>query len=215
MRSRIRPCLYSHPDGVHAVIFDIDGTLLESVAADDSLYRNAVFNVLGDVRLRSSLYDYEHISDSGILSQVLADNGLDDALFVDVKSEFMQLLRRHIDECGPFIQIPGADDMLLRLKASDQHEIAIATGGWRESAELKLRSAGIFHDDVPLATSNDAPERTAIMEIALDHIGGDFETITYYGDGTWDEAACRELGWRFVPVGPALDGLTSYEELPM
>ena len=60
----------------HAVIFDIDGTLLHSAEIDDALYRQSVRDVLGDVRLRPTLADYEYVTDSGILAQIFADNGL-------------------------------------------------------------------------------------------------------------------------------------------
>jgi GNAT superfamily N-acetyltransferase len=48
------------------------------------------------------------------------------------------------------------------------------------------------------------------MEIALSRLGSAFESVTYYGDGPWDRDACATLGWRFVPVGPALGGIDSF-----
>jgi hypothetical protein len=47
-------------------------------------------------------------------------------------------------------------------------------------------------------------------EAALKQLGGDFASITYYGDGEWDAAATRSLGWQFIPVGEKLDGLTRF-----
>ncbi len=46
--------------------------------------------------------------------------------------------------------------------------------------------------------------------MALSKIGSTFDSITYYGDGSWDEKACAELGWNFVAVGAALGGIESY-----
>jgi len=48
------------------------------------------------------------------------------------------------------------------------------------------------------------------MRHALEALGGHFASITYYGDALWDEAATRTLGWQFVAVGKALNGLESY-----
>ena len=48
------------------------------------------------------------------------------------------------------------------------------------------------------------------MEIALDSLGGVFETVTYYGDGPWDRQACQQLGWEFVAVGAELGGLENF-----
>ena len=107
-------------------------------------------------------------------------------------------------------EVPGACDLLQALVASPAHAVAMATGGWRESAELKLRTASIEWAGIPLATSNDHHERTGIMEFALGQLGSGFESVSYYGDGPWDRKACADLGWQFVAVGPDLAGLESY-----
>ena len=200
---------------MHAVVFDIDGTILQSAAVDDELYKDAVLSVLGGVDLRPSLVDYEFVSDSGILSQILADNALvDDAELVGaVKARFVESLHAHIAENGPFEEIPGARRALGRLYRSAEHAVAIATGGWRDSALLKLRTAGFGDFDIPVATSDDARDRKEIMRIALSHLGSAFSSVTYFGDGPWDRDATLELGWRFVAVGPVLGGLDSYDQL--
>lgn len=198
----------------HAVIFDIDGTLLDSSEQDDRLYREAVVQVLGDVRLRSTLSDYDRVTDTGILLQILEDNGLqpDSDKITEVKEEFFARLRLHVQKSGPFRELPGARSVIGRLRASDAHHLAIATGGWRHSAELKLTSAGFDIDAVPLATSDDAIERTAIMEFALAAIGEQVASVTYFGDGSWDQQACEALGWTFRAVGPLLAGISSYDD---
>ena len=173
---------------MHAVIFDIDGTLLQSASIDDTLYRDAVRFVLGTVRLRQSLEDYEFVSDSGVLAQIFADNAVvnDQARIQAVKSRFVELLRQHIADNGPFPEIPGARDLLTRYTRSPDHAVAIATGGWRESALLKLETSGFADYGFPLASSDDAYERKEIMRIALSRLGDEFMSVTYYGDGPWD-----------------------------
>jgi FMN phosphatase YigB (HAD superfamily) len=200
---------------VHAIIFDIDGTLLHSAAVDDALFREAVKVVFGRVRLRPSLHDYDFVTDTGVLSQIMTDNDIPAKRDYEdeIKAHFVDLLRGHVESNGPFIEIPGASDLLSSLRESPSHAVAIATGGWRESAELKLESAGFDYSDFPLATSNDHHERTGIMEIALSQLGARFESVTYYGDGPWDREACRTLGWKFVAVGPELGGIEHYRSV--
>ncbi len=197
----------------HAVIFDIDGTLLNSSAQDDHLYKQAARKVLGDVRFRPGLADYQHVTDAGILLEVCADNGIaaDPALTDAVKTQFFADLEAFIDDHGPFLEMPGAQALLERLLRSDDHGIAIATGSWRRSAEIKLASAGFALDGVTVANSDDAIERTAIMQHALASIGRDCRSITYFGDGSWDRLACDALGWRFRAVGPGLNGIASFD----
>jgi FMN phosphatase YigB (HAD superfamily) len=200
---------------MHAVIFDIDGTLLHSAAVDDALYRQAVRTVLGEVHLRPTLHDYQFVTDTGILRQILADNeiGGEQEYLEAIRETFVGMLEAHVHHHGPFTEIPGAADLLRSLQSSSAHAVAMATGGWRQSAELKLSSAGIDFTDIPLATANDHHERTGIMELALSSLGDEFQRVTYYGDGPWDRDACRALGWEFVAVGPELGGLESYHGL--
>jgi len=197
---------------VHAVIFDIDGTLLQSAAVDETLYRQSVTSVLGPVRFRPSLHDYEFVTDSGILSQILNDNSLrmDLEETTEIKARFISALARHIQENGPFQEVPGAKNMLDRLSSSSAHSVAIATGGWLDSALLKLKSANFDLSRFPLATSDDSFDRTEIMQLALSRLGSEFRSITYYGDGPWDRDACMALGWKFVAVGSTLGGINSY-----
>lgn len=198
-----------------AVIFDIDGTLLQSAAVDDDLYNEAVRTVIHDAKIRPTLTDYDFVSDSGILSQIFLDNAVveEDALVEEIKQNFVGLLTDHMTAHGPFPELPGARHFLQNFVSSSSHEVAIATGGWRPSALLKLESAGFADLAVPVATSDDAKDRKEIMRIALSHIPGEYESITYYGDGPWDRDASLELGWNFVAVGAKLGGLLSYEDL--
>jgi len=199
----------------HAVIFDIDGTLLHSAEIDDALYRQSVQAVLGHVRLRPTLADYEYVTDSGILAQIFADNGL--AVCPErsaaIRSAFVDACRAHIDNHGAFPEIPGAREMLRRLSMSPDHAVAIATGGWRDTARLKLETAGFELRGLPLATADDSHDRTEIMQIALLQLGARFESVRYYGDGPWDRLACKRLGWEFVAVGPTLGGIESYAQV--
>ncbi len=199
---------------MRAIIFDIDGTLIESMAVDTELYFASIRSVLGPVTVREPLSAYEHVTDSGILTTLVEDNGLaaDDGIEEAIRSLFVDGLRRHIDERGPFPVIPGAVEMLVRTRSAGDTAVGIATGGWRASAMLKLETSGFDVDGVPVATCDDAVARIDIMQIALDRLGGRFDSVTYFGDAEWDRRACAALGWEFVAVGPGLRGLESFAE---
>lgn len=204
-----------------AIIFDIDGTLLESMAVDNELYFSAVTEVLGPVSIRK-LGDYDHVTDSGVLAQILDDNGYDDNgysassdITASVKAIFFEGLRRHIENVGSFPVIDGALRFVESVRQSDDNRVAIATGGWRQSALLKLESAGFDIDGIPLLTSDDSSSRVGIMRSALKELGDDVESVTYFGDAEWDRRACQDLGWNFVAVGPDLDGIQSYVDVEL
>ncbi len=196
-----------------AHIFDIDGTLLDSADVDDRLYRKAVVEVLGDVELRPSLHDYHPVTDSGILAQILVDNGLDADVEADVRRTFVELFESHFASEGAFPEVPGAREYLRRLQRDPSVAVAFATGGWRMSAELKLTSSGFGIAGIPLLSADDAMQRPRIMQLALQRLGDSVQSVRYYGDGEWDRRACAELGWEFVAVGAAVGGIRSYDEL--
>ena len=52
---------------MEAVIFDIDGTLLQSDTTDDMLYLASVREVLGNVKVRQSWGMYTQFTAAGIL----------------------------------------------------------------------------------------------------------------------------------------------------
>jgi FMN phosphatase YigB (HAD superfamily) len=200
---------------MHAVVFDIDGTLLDSNGVDGELYIAAVQLVLGRVRIRASWREYQHVTDAGILNAILLDNGIsgDASIIAAIKRTFVDSLRHHIEVYGPFSEIPGARDFVNRLCATADLACAYATGCWSTSALLKLRSAGFPVQRIPISSADDSYERCAIMENALRQLGNRFESVTYYGDGAWDRKAALSLGWRFVPVGAELGGISKFEEL--
>ena len=51
------------------------------------------------------------------------------------------------------------------------------------------------------------------MRSALRMAGGCAGEVTYFGDGEWDQRACKELGWQFVAVGPRLGGIESFTDI--
>jgi len=195
-----------------AILFDIDGTLIESMAVDTELYFSSVEQVLGPVSIRAALSEYDHVTDTGILAQILDDNGyaFDEQTAAAIKSLFVDKISQHIETRGPFATIDGAIEFVSRAHAADGRRVAIATGGWRESALLKLESAGFDIDGIPLVSSDDASSRIEIMQAALAQLGTEFDSVTYFGDAEWDRRACQSLGWNFIAVGPGLGGIDSY-----
>jgi len=201
---------------VNSIILDIDGTLIDSMGVDPRLYFSSIERVLGPVSLRD-LNDYDHVTDSGILGQVLEDNGFSGAgeLAASVKSVFMKGLNSHIEDNGSFPVIDGALEFVERIRRLNDTRIAIATGCWRESALLKLQTSGFDIEGIPVATSDDSPSRVEIMRSALEMTGADSGGVTYFGDAEWDERACHNLGWNFVAVGPHLGGIQSFSSIQL
>ena len=183
---------------MHLVMFDIDGTLVDSAGFDSELYVEAVRSVLV-VEIDSDWNAYEHVSDSGILEQVLRDRQLGGEaaeLAARVQQHFVGLVRDYLRRSPHAVrEIAGAKRLVERLLELPNVRVGIATGGWEPTARLKLGHVGIDLRRVGFASSSDARARTEIMQLAAQRAlqGGAFERATYFGDGAWDLRASAAL----------------------
>jgi phosphoglycolate phosphatase-like HAD superfamily hydrolase len=187
---------------LHHIMFDVDGTLVDSYDLDSVCFIEAVKEVTG-ISVNSNWSTYRHITDSGILKEILGPRDTEEvhAIEKEVKCSFLKKLELSIAD-HPVQEISGASSFISSLKAKTDIVISIATGGWYESAMLKLMSAGLDISSIPLASSNDRVSRVEIMKHAeLQATHGKNIPCTYFGDGRWDKEACKQLGYNFVLVG--------------
>ena len=186
-------------------MFDVDGTLLKSYDLDSDCYLEAVNEVTG-LNVTPDWDSYEHVTDSGILAEIIQKNKLGNTnqIVQEVKNSFLNKLKRALKD-KPLQEVDGASEFLLNLKNMDDVVISIATGGWLESAILKLNSAKIDFSNIPLASSNIHYSRIEIMKAANTMATGNVENrFTYFGDRRWDKNACEALGVNFVLVGSSI-----------
>ena len=184
------------------LIFDIDGTLVQSNEFDSLLYIKAVKSILGEVEIYDDWPKYHDVTDSGILSQIIKDNRLPDNgnLESKVRTKFGQLIRNHLADfpCQP---IDGALEAISELMANSEHSIGIATGGWGHTAQLKLESAGFNIGSIPLYSCDHHHSREEIMRACKEEVSPQASDVVYIGDGPWDLRAARSINWGFVGIG--------------
>jgi beta-phosphoglucomutase-like phosphatase (HAD superfamily) len=192
----------------HLVMFDIDGTLVDSAGFDASLYAEAVRTVLG-VEIDRTWGAYRNVTDSGILEELLEQRSeIDPSAIEDirlgVKRRFVDAVRDYLGANAALIrEIAGARALVEALRDMPGMRVAIATGGWAETARLKLRAIGVETEGLGFASASDAVARTKIMQLAEQRAlhGAAAISRTYFGDGAWDQRASAELGYRFVAIG--------------
>ncbi|MFC1653064.1 HAD family hydrolase [Planctomycetota bacterium] len=172
-------------------MFDIDGTLVQSDAFDTHCFAGAIEEVLG-LSVDSDWSKYEHVTDAGILDEIVNTNALaaeKSEIERKVKTTFICKIEEHLKQ-EPAQEVPGALSFLSRLALMDDFIVSIATGGWYETAMLKLSSAGFDVSGIAMATANDHVSRMEIMKIAAAKaIGNGSGRINYFGNGVWDKVA--------------------------
>lgn len=187
------------------VIFDIDGTLTETAKTDEECFVRSLAEVCGFVRVETDWSRYKHTTDSSIFHEIYEARTGQPPSAVEVsrfREHFVDLLSQASSESA-FSQVAGASRLLASLSRSAQHRVSLATGAWRDSARLKMASAGLCYDDYPAASSDDAFDRESIIKLSIQRAAeryGRFDSTVYIGDGVWDVRACRAIGIPFIGV---------------
>ncbi len=190
------------------ILFDIDGTLVQSYRLDSVCFVQAVREVLGEVHIHADWHAYRHVTDKGIFAQICAENGVAGDREAEVRARFAHLLGlRLAADPGACREVPGAGAMLAGLAVRAETRIGLATGGWSVTAAARLEQAGIGCEPGWLYSSDISAERTGIMRACLAGVGQAGAPVVYVGDGERDVAATAALGWPFIGIGPRLKGL--------
>jgi phosphoglycolate phosphatase-like HAD superfamily hydrolase len=185
------------------VIFDIDGTLTATKKADEECFVRALAEVYGFGEVDTDWSRYKHATDAGIFHEIheirtgRAPSATEVSRF---RQHFVGLLAQVSSE-SPFPAVTGAARLLSRLASSAEHRVAFATGAWRDSACLKMASAGMCYEDFPSA--DDALDRESIIRLSRQRAAeryGRFGSTVYIGDGVWDARACRGIGIPFIGI---------------
>ena len=141
---------------MHLVIFDVDGTLIDSNVVDGEAFGAAIQEYYGIEEVNTTWSDYKYSTDTGILGEIVEAHLGRQPTPVEV-AEIQDLLVELL--CVRTIRpLAGAKGMIGELRRRKGYHVAIATGGWRVSALHKLCSTGIWFD-MPLASGDDHVER--------------------------------------------------------
>ena len=186
-------------------LFDLDGTLLDSVKADDACFIQAFYDLYEIDLSQANWNEFTHVTDSGLFQEIFEKGRGRSPLAEELaafKDLFFQLLAKR---SAQFRAIPGALAYLQFLEKTEGQALAFATGGWRHTALLKTHSVGFALENYVLKTADDHISRTDIMRAAMEAALAQnqldfFREVVYYGDGLWDLRATNDLGLDFIGV---------------
>lgn len=185
------------------IIFDIDGTLIDSVSG----YHEVIINAMMDLGIEVIDTDFnalKHHTDSYALKYNY-ENFFTNELPTVVLNDFEKRIVFHLKKQAKTIAIKGVDKVLAQLKQSE-YAFAFATGSLPESAILKMNSAGLEMDEKVLSTSKTSFTREGFVSEAVEKAKAyyevtNFEQIISVGDGIWDLKTAQNLNLDFIGIG--------------
>jgi HAD superfamily hydrolase (TIGR01509 family) len=174
-----------------AFLFDLDGTLV------DSVYQHVLawYEALNQVGIELSVWRiHRRIGMSG----GLFTNALLREIGMDITAELVETLQRlHADayarRSARIRPLPGARELLAYLTDKDV-PWAVATSGRMETARPTLVALGIDPDRVPVITRDQvryAKPDPDLFLAAASRIGVDIGHAVVVGDSVWDLLAAR------------------------
>ncbi|MEL6560802.1 MAG: HAD hydrolase-like protein [Bacteroidota bacterium] len=187
------------------IVFDIDGTVVDSVKADDECFIKT-FSDLHQIDLGNANWnDFNNVTDSGLTDEIFQkhkNRKPTEAEVATIKSHFKDLLFSRKRE---FSEIPYAVSFIETIAQNPEFVIAFATGGWQATARLKCAAAGFELSEYLHKTSDDHYNRGEIIRLAIKsafeiHHVKQFESVIYFGDGLWDFKTCKELDIDMIGV---------------
>ena len=196
------------------VLFDIDGTLLDTGGAGREAFIRGLAHVTG-VRDELAYVSFAGNTDRNVLDQVMRTRGLDlgeedvRRVFEEVAVELRVLLRE-----SPAREVAGAARFVARL-AEKGAAMGLVTGNIRACAFLKLGSVGLDSFFRFGGFGDEHAERSKIARSALAAARGMGIEVTaggicLVGDTPFDVAAGLAVG---VPVVGVASGKFSEKEL--
>jgi HAD superfamily hydrolase (TIGR01509 family) len=189
-----------------AVLFDIDGTLVDS----NYLHVHAWARAFDDVGI--SVESWRIHRSIGMDGSRLLESLTGDA-DGELQKRAKDLHLRYLRETAPLLRrLPGARELLEKIRSLGLH-VVLATSSSED--ELALSLPVLDCDDLVSATTSSKdvevakPEPT-IIEVAIERAGVTAEHAVYVGDAVWDIIACGRAG---VPAIGLLSGGVSQGEL--
>jgi phosphoglycolate phosphatase len=190
------------------LLFDIDGTLILTGGAGARAMARAFEAVFGAQNAFRGV-PMPGRTDPRILDDALARCGIqpDHAGIARFREEYRHLL---VEELRPAasrkLVMPGVGDLLAVLAVRPETFLALLTGNYSESAQIKLEHFGLWDSFRCGAFGEDATERSGLVAVAIDRaraLGAPCcrpEQVFVIGDTPLDVSCARAAGVRSIAV---------------
>jgi beta-phosphoglucomutase-like phosphatase (HAD superfamily) len=192
------------PEKKNLIVFDIDGTLADSVAIHQAGFVHAL-KYLGVAAIDENFHNYQHHTDLHIARSIY-ESAFQKQFDSATRNQFEDRLYHNIAASGAIQEIKGAKQFVAHIETETTFGVCYATGSMQRPAAFKLEKIGIGFDPLQLSASNHTEERAAIVQTAIRNACAyygttQFDRIIAFGDGIWDLKTAQQLAIGFVGIG--------------
>ena len=181
-----------------AIIFDVDGVLLELTRAEEDLFFHPFAKRCDAERLSRDWNSYKIRNDENIVAELVERHALPASDKIEIRDEYLALLQNQLS--GNHIASPsieGAAELLQHFAA--RAKLGIATANFREAARLRLEHSGLWSPVAKHAFGADGGgHKHEILGRALSSLPLPKSRIVYIGDNLNDVEAGLKHGVHFI-----------------
>lgn len=192
------------------LLFDIDGTLLDTGGAGGASLLDAAEEIFGLSRQELPPLDLAGATDGGVLRRLFGHVGrefIPETMQAYLTCYLGHLNRRLQHESFVGQMLPGVGAVLSSLRAAGEADIGLLTGNVRRGAEMKLARFDLGSFFVDGAFGDDAEDRNLLGPVAMQRMtlatGRSYsvEDVIVIGDTPKDIACAHAIGARCLAVG--------------
>ena len=190
-----------------AIIFDVDGVLLELTPAEEELFFIPFASRCNASTLSRDWNSYRIRNDEDIVAEIVKQHGVAEIKKQRIKNEYLGLLHQQL-KSGLVTSVEIKDARAILSACSTFAVIGIATANFREAAKLRLEQAGLWHQVSHHAFGADGGgAKSEILARALASIKLPKSNIIYIGDNINDVEAGLMNNVRFIGFSENSDRL--------
>ena len=180
-----------------AVIFDVDGVLLDLTAPEEDAFFLAFERLHGITGLSRDWDSYRVRNDEHIIAEILERHGLPAREHGPIVAEYLTILSERLSSRAlKAVEIAGARDLLGNL---EHRRTGVATANLLSAARLRLASLGLWTQVSALAFGAEGSgHKRETVARAIAATGLPKQRIVYVGDNLNDVDAGLSNGVHFI-----------------
>ena len=189
------------------VIFDVDGTLVQSDKMDSKCFARTYEGEYGRTFPTIDWSQYPHVSDTTIFKTVI-QNHFNRSVHEGEEESFRKkfvanIIQNRQTMPEAFSEVPFAKQTIDLLLSDQRYVVGVATGGWRDPAIVKLNFVGIPAERLLVSGADGKETREAIIQHTIEKARKQYRginRIVYVGDAIWDVTTTRNMNLPFVGI---------------